>query len=114
MHTVACDRISAKFDIPRVLLAPLVEPAFAYTRLRYGLNLYDVSPEAAVKCTHTPVLLIHGTADINIPIDHSRRLHAANPTSTELWEIAGATHVNAWATDGVAYEHLVSEWFSKH
>ena len=99
--------------IPSFLFAPIVEPAILYTRVRYGLNLYDASPLDALTRAHTPVLLIHGTDDRNIPIDHSRRLKAANPATTELWEVPHAGHVAAWAT-GVEYERRITVWYATH
>lgn len=113
-HTVAYDRVASKFGFPGGLLAPVVEPAFVYARLRYGLNLYDASPVEVFRRVHTPTLLIHGTDDANIPIAHSRRLHGANPTFSELWEVPGGAHVNAWATAGRVYESRVVEWFANH
>ena len=111
-HTVAYDRLSEM--APKILTAPFIETAFLYTRLRYGLNLYAASPENVLRRSHTPTLLIHGTDDRNIPIEHSRRLHASNPATTELWEIEHATHVNAWARAGTAFETRVIDWFEKH
>ena len=114
-HTVAYDRVSGKFGgLPRFLWSPIVEPAFLYARLRYGLNLHNASPIDTLRKSRTPVLLIHGTEDYNIPVEHSRRLHAANPATTELWEIPRAGHVAAWSTAGEEFERRVIAWFANH
>jgi len=66
-----------------------IQLGFLYARLRYGLNLHHASPWEALYNSRVPVLLIHGTADTNIPDPHSRALHTRNPASTELWEVEG-------------------------
>jgi pimeloyl-ACP methyl ester carboxylesterase len=38
-----------------------------------------------------PLVIIHGTADRNVPIEQARRLHQAAPNAT-LIEIPGAGH----------------------
>ena len=96
-----------------VWFPPSVEPAFGYARLRYGLELSKASPEEALKTTTTPVLLIHGTEDTNIPIEHSLRLMRARPEGTELWEVAGARHVAAFGASPVRYENRVVGWLER-
>ena len=113
-HNVAYDRLAGLLPTPRLGFAPVVEPALVYARLRYGINLYEASPIDSVRRSRTPVLLIHGTADTNIPIEHSRRLHDASPSTTGLWEIPGAGHVAAWSTAGTQFEQRVVNWFANH
>ncbi|HEY3738465.1 MAG TPA: alpha/beta fold hydrolase [Bryobacteraceae bacterium] len=113
-HTVAYDRLSQIVGVPRPFFAPVVEPALLYARMRYGVDLDEANPEEVLRDSQTPVLLIHGTADANIPISHSRRLHAANPKFTELWEIEGAHHVDAWHRAGREFERRVIAWFASH
>ncbi|MBS1857678.1 MAG: alpha/beta hydrolase, partial [Acidobacteria bacterium] len=54
------------------------------------------------------------TADNNIPIRHSRELHAANPATTELWEVTGAGHVDSFGRDPEAYARRVTVFFAAH
>jgi pimeloyl-ACP methyl ester carboxylesterase len=63
-----------------------------------------------VRATQVPILLIHGTADTNVPPRHSRALHALNPQATELWEVPGARHVGSLAAQPEAYERKVVGW----
>ena len=58
------------------------------------VDLWTASPMRAVRHTATPVLLIHGTRDVNIPAVQSEHSHAANSGSTELWLALGG-HVEA-------------------
>ena len=90
---------------------PAIHIGFLYARVRYGLNLYRASPAEAVRSSRVPVLLIHGTSDTNIPIRHSRELHALNPDGTVLWEVAGADHGGAMGMDRELYRRRVVEWF---
>ena len=92
----------------------LVKLASLYSRSRYGLDLMRASPLAALCQSTTPVLLIHGTADVNIPPLESRELHAANPQSTALWEVEGAVHVRAMQADPREFQRRVLSWFTEH
>lgn len=111
---IAYDRMGQPFHlgpwVGRTILRPAVESAFGFVRLRYGLDMDKVSPETAVKNSRTPILLIHGQSDTNIPIRHSRRLATANP-AIALWEVPNTGHSNAIDTSPDELElHLVN-WF---
>jgi uncharacterized protein len=99
-------------------LAPIAPPIVAaatwYARSCYGVDLMQAVPADALRDSETPVLLIHGTLDTNIPPVQSRELHAANPRTTELWEVAGAIHVVAMSTEPQAYQRRVRDWFGGH
>jgi pimeloyl-ACP methyl ester carboxylesterase len=114
---VAYLRMSQGTGLPlawaRWLMVPIVEPGMLYAHLRYQVTLSSISPEEAVRRTRIPVLLIHGTGDTNITPDHSERLHTAGPT-TELWEPAGAGHVDALRHDPAGYEQRVIGWLTGH
>jgi uncharacterized protein len=96
------------------IAAPIVAAAAWYARSRYGVDLMRAVPANALRDSTTPVLLIHGTEDTNIPPGQSRELHAVNPRTTELWEVAGAVHVAAMSADPQAYQRRVRAWFGGH
>jgi len=110
---VACDRLQQRAMLGTAVSWPVVQMGFLYTRLRYGLNLRDASPAAAVRATRIPVLLIHGALDANIPPRHSRQLHALNPAMTQLWEVPGADHVASLGTAPQQYQRNVTAWFEQ-
>ena len=112
-ESIAFDRMK-QAGAPHPLSDAIVPLGLLYGRLRYGIDLRQASPEAAVRATSVPVLLIHGTADDNIPLRHSRRLHAANPRSTVLWEVPGAGHANAIGVARDEYTARVLDWFARH
>ena len=89
------------------LFSPFVEPLFLNARLRHGLDLRDAAPVHAVSRLSIPVLLIHGLDDGFIPVGHARRLHAANPRYTSMWEIAGASHTRTDEVAGLEYQRRV-------
>jgi alpha-beta hydrolase superfamily lysophospholipase len=113
----AYDRMGQQFHagpwVGRTILRPVVEIALAYTRWKYHLDLASVSPESAVAHTQVPVLLIHGQADGNIPVRHSRRIQSAN-SEVMLWEVPGADHCGAISVAPAELEHRVVSWFVAH
>jgi uncharacterized protein len=97
----------------RTLLRPIVDIGFLYAHLRYGIDMDQVSPEAAIMTTRTPILLIHGESDINIPIQHSRRMAARNP-SIVLWAVPNTGHSSAIDTSPQELEARLNQWFGDH
>ncbi len=77
------------------------------------MNFEQVSPERIVATTKVPVFLIHGRDDSNIPIRHSRRIAAANP-SLALWEVPDTDHCGAISTSHEEFEQRLTHWFDGH
>lgn len=111
---VAYDRMGQPFRlgpwVGRTILRPLVEVAFLRARWKYHLNMEAVSPQNSVAATTIPVFLIHGQADRNIPVRHSRLIHAMSP-NTQLWEVPGADHCGAISTAPEEFEKRLLAWF---
>ncbi|HLW85135.1 MAG TPA: alpha/beta fold hydrolase [Candidatus Sulfotelmatobacter sp.] len=120
-HEIAYDRMGQPFHFGptfgpwfgRAFLRPLVEAAFLRARWKYNLDLRQVSPEQAVANTQAPVLLIHGQIDSNIPVRHSRRIHACNP-KTVLWVVPNADHCGAISAAPQEFQQRLLAWFSDH
>ena len=112
---IACDRMGQPFHtgpwLGRTFFRPLVEFALLRTRWKYGLAMQQISPEESIAHSHIPVLLIHGKVDSNIPIRHSRMIHAHDP-QTVLWEVPNADHCGAASTAPAEFNQRVLEWFS--
>jgi len=111
---IANDRLSQHGIRSGALRWPLIELGFTYARLRYGVDLWSASPAAALQRSHTPVLLIHGAADDNIPLRHSRELYATYHTNSQLWEVPGAGHVASMSSQPALYCQRVLAWFDTH
>jgi len=111
---IAYDRMGQPFHlgpwVGRILLRPLVGVAFLRARLKYGLNMQRISPEESVAATTIPVLLIHGQIDSNIPVRHSRLIHA-RASNAQLWEVPGADHCGAVSTAPREFEKRLLGWF---
>jgi len=117
LSEIGYDRVGQFFHtgpwLGRTLLRPVIEVSFLYARWKYGLDLQQVSPEAAVSATRVPVLLIHGEIDSNIPVRHSRRIKSLVP-AVVLWEVPKADHCGAISIAPEEFEHRVLDWFSSH
>src|SRR5215470_8990713 len=90
------------------------EVALRYAEWRYGYDLQQANPLDAVKDTSTPVLLIHGTADINILPRHSVIIAKSNPDHIQLWMIPGAHHTTTAQIAGDEYGRRVLTFFESH
>jgi hypothetical protein len=111
---IAYDRMGQPFHlgpwVGRTILRPLVEIAFLRARLKYGLDMQQISPEDSVAATSIPVLLIHGELDSNIPVRHSRAIHTRAPKA-ELWEVPNAGHCGAISTAPKEFEKRLLIFF---
>ena len=112
---IAYDRMGQPFHLGpwfgRTVLRPVVEFAFLYVRWKYRFDMQRASPEDSVAATNVPVLLIHGQIDGNIPVRHSRRIHAQNPHAV-LWEVPSADHCGAISTAPEEFSQRLFSWFS--
>jgi fermentation-respiration switch protein FrsA (DUF1100 family) len=111
---VASDRLQQVSGMPKPVLWPIIRLGFIYAGVRYGVNLGLASPADAVRHTQVPILLIHGTADTNIPPRHSQELHGQNAAATKVWMVPGAGHVGSFGLDPQAYARNVVAWFESH
>ena len=97
----------------RTLLAPAVEFGLLYARLKYGVDLAQASPLRAAAKSATPVLLIHGLADTNMPPWNSELIRRSD-ANAELWEPVDADHCGAMGTAPAEYERRVVRWLESH
>ncbi len=91
----------------------LAETAMLYARWRHGVDLRDASPIKVMHDINIPVLLVHGTADTHIPMEHSQLLAAANTTCTQLWSPKGCAHTAVLVQEPKEFEKRVLAWFGK-
>jgi len=111
---IAYDRMGQPFHtgpwLGRTLLRPLVEVAFLRARWKYGLEMKNVAPDETALHSTIPILLIHGQIDSNIPVRHSRLIHAKCPR-TQLWEVPNADHCGAISVAPKDFESRLLQWF---
>jgi dipeptidyl aminopeptidase/acylaminoacyl peptidase len=99
----------------RLPIRPVVALADLLTGWRYGyrfeaIRAIDVAPAIAPR----PLLLIHGSADSVVPVEHSYRIAATIPNTSETWVIDGAEHCGAYFDDRPAYVRRVASFFTQH
>ena len=83
-------------------------------RLMFGYDLDAARPVDEVgHIAPRPLLIIHGTADMLIPLIHAEQLKAADPAA-ELWEVPGAKHGGAYTTQPQQYLEKVTGFFETH
>src|SRR5205085_5695708 len=91
LREIAYDRLSQRYGAGfwpgGYVLRPILALALIYQRIRYGIDLGQVSPQKAVSQSHTPVLLIFGSHDDNTPVRHAQSIYRSNPGIVTLWEI---------------------------
>jgi len=77
-----------------------------------GYRGRDVAPIRVVdRLAPRPLLLIHGTDDDMIPVNHAYRLFEAAREPKELWIASGANHCGAYFLDRPAYCQRVIRFF---
>jgi pimeloyl-ACP methyl ester carboxylesterase len=84
------------------LLAPGLPLAFRYIEWRMGRRLKSVAPEGVIGRARARFLLIHGTKDTVIHLDHARRLAAAAGASARLWIVNGRGHSDPHLDEAMA------------
>lgn len=103
------------FFFPGFTKWPFVALTKFYARLFLGVRVNDAAPAEVVRDLNTPLLIIHGDADSQIPLEHSQAIYAnADPEKTRLWIVHGADHGFAHGLEGPRYEVRVRQFFEQH
>jgi len=94
------------FKVPK----SLANAAKLISSLRFGIDwgVVDYLERSSELTVET--LVIHGTDDLTVSIDTSRRLADDRPDLVELVEVPGAEHVQSWNIDRAMYERSVVEF----
>jgi fermentation-respiration switch protein FrsA (DUF1100 family) len=61
-----------------------------------------------------PLLLIHGSADKLVPVEHTHAFYAAARDPKERWLIEGAEHCGGYFADRVTYVDRVAAFFEQY
>src|SRR5262249_19043332 len=99
----------------RTIFFPAVEAAFWTASWKYSLDFNQISPLKSLALTKTPVLLIHGEMDNNLPVRHSRLMYASQKKNPmiQYWE-SHAGHAGTLGKSPDEFEKRVVGWFRKY
>lgn len=99
----------------RTIFFPAVESAFWTASWKYSLDFDQISPLKSLAVTKTPVLLIHGDMDNNLPVRHSRLMYNSRQKNSniEYWE-SHAGHAGTLGKFPDEFEKRVVGWFRKY
>lgn len=92
---------------------PLLALMKTWSFLFMGVNINSVNPAASAAALTTPILLVHGENDQQVPFVNSRRIKAANPAA-ELVAVQGAGHGENWLKGGNAYAARLRDFYARN
>jgi len=91
---------SARRNIYRHIPLWLIAGTMRTGGLRAGFDPFQVSPLHGVERSTRPIFFVHGELDEVIPVEHTRRLHAAAAGPKKLRLIPDGNHGNVLAKGG--------------
>jgi uncharacterized protein len=88
--------------------------ADTFLNWRAGYRHRDVRPiDKVAAIAPRPLLIIHGSADRTIPVEHAYRVYAAAGAPKDLWIGEGADHCGTYFLDRPAYCARVAAFFER-
>ena len=78
--------------------------------LRFGVDWDEINYVSRVEHLDAPILIVHGTEDLSVPIETSRALASARPDLVTLVEFEGAKHVQSWNADPEKYAAVLEDF----
>lgn len=97
--------------VPSVGRAPLKFLARLFAWLETGGDINQISPINVIPTIRIPLLIIHGTDDRVIPVDHGRRLAAAAGPNVTLHLEPDTPHIGTALLNPLSYRLLVERHF---
>jgi alpha-beta hydrolase superfamily lysophospholipase len=79
---------------------------------RYDVDWKGLDYLAGAKNLAAPILLIHGTADTDVPPQTSAELASLRPDLVTYVPVEGARHMESWNVDLDAYETQVTDFLA--
>jgi uncharacterized protein len=102
------ERLVAGVPVPFTV----TEVAKTLSGLRASINWTALDYLRRVDGLSVPVLVFHGTEDVVVPIETSRRLKQLRPAMVELVEVDGAGHVAARDANPTVYDQQVQAFLA--
>lgn len=86
-------------------------PLAIAVRLRAGLDLRSVRPGDVITRVPAPVLFVHGDADDQVPVAHSKRMHDARERAgleSRIWILPGGEHgFDDYPPEGIFWNRIL-------
>jgi len=99
--------------IPSFMIWPTAFVTFQVARAVHGIDFQASNPSQWARHVECPVLLIHGSNDWRIPVDHALQIYSQLPCQKHLWLVDGVGHTGAFSTKRYEYARRVKEFFSE-
>ncbi|MBP1999290.1 fermentation-respiration switch protein FrsA (DUF1100 family) [Paenibacillus shirakamiensis] len=93
---------------------PLVQTTSLMTQIRAGYSFAEASALEQVKKSKTPMLFIHGDADLFVPSEMVYELYKIGPEPKKLYIAKGAGHGLARKVDPTAYDAEVTNFIAHY
>jgi len=92
---------------------PFVKITELFAVIIFKVEPKKVSPAEAIKDSDTPILVIHGEKDTQIPVQNAYLLKESNP-DIEFWIVKNADHGQAYALVKDEYEQRIKSFLKKY
>lgn len=95
-------------------LAPVFLPGVKLiAKIQYDIDIGVLVPEEAVKILPYPIMIIHGTNDTRISLEHGKRVYDAAHPASVMWVVPGVDHVQSFAEHPEEYVERVADYFDE-
>lgn len=93
---------------------PIVHSTSLLTKIRAGYTFNEASALDQIKKSKTPILFIHGDADLFVPSEMVYTLYENGPKDKKLFVVPGAGHGKARRVDPVGYDREVTQFIGNY
>ncbi|MDP6455085.1 MAG: alpha/beta fold hydrolase [SAR202 cluster bacterium] len=100
-----------KTPFPEWLVPMFIPMAKMWADLLYDIDVNAMAPEKVVSQLGYPIMVIYGTGDTRIPVDHGQRVFDAAPQGSVLWAVEGSDHLDAYIEHPDDYAERVIGYF---
>lgn len=100
----------------RIGIPPLFFPDLivAMSSFQSGVNYYEANPLSAIPNVTQPIFFMHGTADGQVPYQHSEMLFEAANEPKEIYILEGVGHVSGFDVDPEAFEARITPFLEQY
>ena len=92
---------------------PFVETTNILSKIFFKIHPKNVSPASAIRDIKTPILIMHGENDSQIPVENAYLLKESNP-DIKLWIAKGTDHGQAYSLYSGEYKKRVKDFLKKN